>query len=150
MAAGPDFSFLIRKVVDVFSRRAIPLIACFTIVSLCGCAATGGGATTQPASTTPTPRQQLQTAELAFTAAEGIVTVLEATNVIKPAAAAQISPFEQAAAAALAKASSDVAGGQAGAQTSLDALSAAITAYSQAVVQLKGNLGTNASAAPVN
>jgi hypothetical protein len=91
----------------------------------------------QPLSTTASLHQQLQTAQLAFTAAEGIVAAMEATNSINPNAAGQISSYESAAVAALAKASADVEAGDSTAQSSLDALDAAITVYSQAIVQLK-------------
>lgn len=100
---------------------------------LAGCATTPP----QPAPTSASLRQQLQTAQLAFTTAEGIVAALEATGAINPAEAAQIGPIESAAAAALAKATADVGAGDSSAQASLDALDAAITAYSQAIVQFK-------------
>jgi hypothetical protein len=103
-----------------------------------GCAMAPSGATTQPV-TAPSLQQQLQTAQLAFTAAEGIVAGLEAANVIKPAQATQINALESAAAAALATAAVDVAANDSQAQTAIDTLDSAIAAYSQAIVKLKSN-----------
>ncbi|HUB27548.1 MAG TPA: hypothetical protein VL992_19135 [Tepidisphaeraceae bacterium] len=111
--------------------------------SLAGCAISPTGATTQPAPSSDSLRQQLQTAELAFTAAEAIVAALEAGNVISPAESAQIGPAESAAAAALSKAASDVAAGDSTAQASLDALNSAVAAYSQAIAQAKNAQGVN-------
>jgi hypothetical protein len=110
-------------------------------LTLGGCAIAPSGATTQPVSSSTSLRQQLQTAELAFTAAEAIVAVLEATNVIPTSDAVQIGTYETAAAAALTKATSDVAAGDSTAQASLDALNAAVAAYSQAISQLKSIQG---------
>lgn len=103
-----------------------------------GCAVSPPSATTQP-SVDSSLRQQLETAQLAFTAAEGVVAALEAANVIKPSAATQINSIESATAAALAKATMDVAQNDSQAQTSVDALNSAIAAYSQAIAQAKAN-----------
>jgi hypothetical protein len=115
-------------------------IGCATAIGILtsGCAIAPNGATTQPAAA-PTLQQQLQAAQLAFTAAEGIVAGLEAANVIKPAQATQINALESAAAAALATAAADVAANDSQAQTAIDTLDSAIAAYSQAIVKLKSN-----------
>jgi len=115
-------------------RSTLPKLAA---ILLCGgCAAQTGTATTQP---TLSPQQQIEYAQLGLAAAEGVLTALQASNVIHPAQAAQIAPFETAAAAALAKLSADQVAGSTGLSADLDSFNAALAAYTQAVAAAKSN-----------
>jgi hypothetical protein len=114
-------------------RSTLPKIAALLLCG--GCAAQSGTATTQPSLT---PQEQIEYAQLGLAAAEGVLTALQASNVIQPAQAARITPFETAAAAALAKLSADQVAGSTGVAADLDSFNAALAAYTQAVAEAKG------------